>query len=100
MILNVASSAGFLAGPRLNTYYATKNYVLKFSMAIYEELRRAKSNVHISILCTNFGEKCFWKYQEDQKNAFDPRISWPSSSCQCVRLAQDRDPYPTPECPP
>lgn len=51
MILNVASSAGFLAGPRLNTYYATKNYVLKFSMAIYEELRRAKSNVHISILC-------------------------------------------------
>ena len=35
-ILNVASSAGFMAGPRLNTYYATKNYVLKFTMAIYE----------------------------------------------------------------
>ena len=50
-ILNVASSAGFLAGPRLNTYYATKNYCLKFTMAIYEELRRAKSNVHISVLC-------------------------------------------------
>ena len=28
-ILNVASSAGFMAGPRLSTYYATKNYVLK-----------------------------------------------------------------------
>ena len=27
-ILNVASSAGFLAGPYLSTYYATKNYVL------------------------------------------------------------------------
>ena len=50
-ILNVASSAGFLAGPYLNTYYATKNYVLKFSMGIYEELRRIKSNVHISVLC-------------------------------------------------
>ena len=50
-ILNVASSAGFMAGPRLNTYYATKNYVLKFTMAIYEELRRMKSNVHISALC-------------------------------------------------
>ena len=50
-ILNVASSAGFLAGPRLHTYYATKNYCLKFTMAIYEELRRAKSNVHISVLC-------------------------------------------------
>lgn len=50
-ILNVASSAGFLAGPRLNTYYATKNYCLKFSLAIYEELRQKKSNVKISILC-------------------------------------------------
>ncbi len=60
-ILNIASSAGFLAGPYLNTYYATKNYVTKFTMAIYEELRREKSNVHISCLCpgpvnTNFNK--------------------------------------------
>lgn len=60
-ILNVASSAGFMAGPKLSTYYATKNYVLKLSLAIYEELRRKKSNVHISILCpgpvdTNFNK--------------------------------------------
>ena len=58
-ILNVASSAGFYAGPYLNTYYATKNYVLKLSMGIYEELRRKNSNVKISVLCpgpvnTNF----------------------------------------------
>ena len=50
-ILNVASSAGFLAGPYLSTYYATKNYVLKLTEAINEELRVAKSNVHISALC-------------------------------------------------
>ena len=50
-ILNVASSAGFMAGPKLGTYYATKNYVLKLTLAIYEELRRNKSNVHISALC-------------------------------------------------
>ncbi len=50
-ILNVASSAGFLAGPRLSTYYATKNYVLRLTEAIYEELRRDKSNVHVSALC-------------------------------------------------
>ena len=60
-ILNIASSAGFLAGPYLNTYYATKNYVTKFTLAIYEELRRQKSNVHISCLCpgpveTNFNK--------------------------------------------
>lgn len=50
-ILNVASSAGFLSGPRLNTYYATKNYVLKLTMAIYEELRHQNSHVVISALC-------------------------------------------------
>jgi hypothetical protein len=50
-ILNVCSSAGFMAGPRLNTYYATKNYSLKLTMAIYEELKQMKSNVHISALC-------------------------------------------------
>lgn len=60
-ILNIASSAGFLAGPILNTYYSTKNYVAKWTIAIYDELRRAKSNVHISCLCpgpvnTNFNK--------------------------------------------
>lgn len=50
-ILNVASSAGFLAGPHLNTYYATKNYALKLTMGIYQELKAKKSKVHISALC-------------------------------------------------
>ena len=50
-ILNVASVAGFMAGPKLNTYYATKNYLLKLTMAINEELRQVKSNVSVSALC-------------------------------------------------
>lgn len=50
-ILNVCSSAGFLAGPRLATYYATKNYLLKLTMGVYEELRHKNSLVHISALC-------------------------------------------------
>ncbi len=61
-ILNVASSAGLLkGGPLMSTYYATKSYVVNFSLAIYEELRRKKSNVKISVLCpgpvnTNFND--------------------------------------------
>ena len=51
IILNVASSASFMAGPLLNTYYATKNYVYRLSEAIYQELREKKSKVKISILC-------------------------------------------------
>ncbi|MBE6156159.1 MAG: SDR family oxidoreductase [Firmicutes bacterium] len=50
-ILNVCSSAGFMAGPKLNTYYATKNYLTKLTMAINEELRQRKSKVVISALC-------------------------------------------------
>jgi len=50
-LLNVCSSAGLLAGPRLATYYATKNYILKLTLGIYEELRRRTSQVSISALC-------------------------------------------------
>lgn len=50
-ILNVCSSAGFMAGPKLNTYYATKNYLTKLTMAINEELRKDKINVVVSALC-------------------------------------------------
>ena len=41
-ILNVASIAAFMAGPLMATYYATKNYVLRFSQAIKEELKKDK----------------------------------------------------------
>lgn len=58
-ILNVASIAGFMPGPLMATYYASKSYVVKLSESIREELRKDKSNVKISILCpgpvdTNF----------------------------------------------
>ena len=58
-ILNVASSAGFLAGPLMSTYYATKSYVLRFTEAIHEELRREGSNVKISALCPGHVETGF-----------------------------------------
>lgn len=50
-ILNVASSAGFMAGPLMATYYATKNYVLRLTQAIREELRQEGSAVQIAALC-------------------------------------------------
>ena len=61
-ILNVASSAAFEPGPLMATYYATKSYVYNLTMAIYEELRRKKSNVKVSVLCpgptnTNFNNR-------------------------------------------
>lgn len=66
-ILNVASSAAFQPGPLMATYYATKSYVYNLSMAIYEELRKKKSNVKICVLCpgpvkTDFFERANVKF--------------------------------------
>ena len=60
-ILNVASIAAFMPGPLMNTYYSTKSYVFKLTTAIFEELRRIKSNVKVHVLCpgpvdTNFND--------------------------------------------
>jgi short-subunit dehydrogenase len=59
-ILNVGSLAGFLPGPNLAVYYATKAYVLSFTEALSEEIR----NPNIKITClapgpvrTEFGSK-------------------------------------------
>ena len=66
-ILNVGSIAGFMPGPLMATYYATKNYVVRLSESIREELRRAKSKVKISVLCpgpvdTNFARTANVKF--------------------------------------
>lgn len=50
-ILNVASIAGFMAGPEFSSYYASKSYVINLTKAIHEELRFEKSNVYIGALC-------------------------------------------------
>ena len=50
-VLNVASMAGFMPGPYMATYYATKSYIVKLSLAVSEELKRSKSKVRLSIFC-------------------------------------------------
>lgn len=60
-ILNVASIAGFMPGPLMATYYSTKAYIVRLTQSIYTELKKKKSNVKISVLCsgpvnTNFNK--------------------------------------------
>jgi uncharacterized protein len=59
-ILNVASTAAFEPGPLMATYYATKAFVLNFSLALSEELRG--TGVTVTALCpgptaTGFGQR-------------------------------------------
>jgi short-subunit dehydrogenase len=48
-ILNMASVAGFMPGPLMSVYFATKHYVLAFSEALVEELRG--TGVKVTVLC-------------------------------------------------
>jgi short-subunit dehydrogenase len=48
-ILNVGSIAGFLPGPGMAVYYASKAYVLSFSEALRREL--APHGVRVTVLC-------------------------------------------------
>jgi len=56
-ILNVASIAGFMPGPLMAAYYASKSYVVRLSESVKEELKKKSTikksywhelrNVHI-----------------------------------------------------
>ena len=74
-ILNVASIAGFMPGPLMSTYYATKSYIVRLSEGIREELNKEKSNVKISILCpgpvsTNFNKVANVKFALKERNSY------------------------------
>lgn len=59
-VLNVASTAAFLPGPRMAAYYASKSYVLSFTEAVRLEVQG--TGVHVTALCpgataTGFAER-------------------------------------------
>lgn len=73
-ILNVASIAGFMPGPLMATYYATKSYIVSLSESIREELNKEKSKVQISILCpgpvsTNFNKVANVRFHMREANS-------------------------------
>lgn len=103
-ILNVASVAGFMPGPLMATYYATKNYVVALTAAVYEELRRKGSKVRISALCpgpvdTEFNTVAHVRFAVaalDSKSAASAAVEGvlagklyivPTFKIKCVRLA-------------
>ena len=60
-ILTVASVASFAPGPKMATYYATKNYIRSYAEAIRFELKKMKKDVGVTILApgpvdTNFND--------------------------------------------
>lgn len=58
-ILNIASTAGFLPGPLMATYYASKAYVVSFSQALSNELEG--TGVSVTCLCPGLTKTGFEK---------------------------------------
>lgn len=56
-ILNVASTAAFQPGPLMAVYYASKAYVLSFSVALSNELKG--TGVSVTVLCPGATETSF-----------------------------------------
>jgi uncharacterized protein len=64
-ILNVGSVAGFMPGPGMAVYYATKAFVLSFSEALAEELHGTQ--LKVSVLCPGPTESNFGNVARGQK---------------------------------
>ncbi|MEJ0089906.1 MAG: SDR family oxidoreductase [Limisphaerales bacterium] len=65
-ILNVGSVAGFLPGPGMTVYFATKAFVLSFTEALAEEL--AGTGLKVSVLCPGPTESNFGKVARGTKS--------------------------------
>ena len=63
-IINVGSVASFVPGPHMAVYYATKAFVLSFSMALREELRG--THIKVSTLCPAPTNSEFWQIADAQ----------------------------------
>jgi len=73
-IMNVASIAGFMPGPLMATYYATKSYVVRLTESIRHELLKKHSKVKVSLLCpgpvnTNFNKTADVRFNLLEENS-------------------------------
>lgn len=68
-ILNVASVASFMPGPKMSVYYATKAFVRSFSEALSVELKKMKSGVMVTALCPGPVKTEFWHKAEAEASS-------------------------------
>tara|TARA_R110002050_G_scaffold290260_3_gene443840 strand:+ start:6921 stop:7706 length:786 start_codon:yes stop_codon:yes gene_type:complete len=66
-VLNIASTAAFMPGPYLSTYFASKAFVLSFSEAIHSEL--SGTGVSVTTLCPGPTETGFVAAADGMNNS-------------------------------
>ncbi len=81
-VLNVASIAGFLPGPGMAVYYASKAYVLSFTEALRAEL--APRGVRVTVLCPGPVPSEF-----QQRAGFEPGFDSAVLNVSAAEVAKD-----------
>lgn len=77
-ILNVASVAGFFPGPFMSVYFATKAYVLSFTLALKAELQN--TNIHVTALCPGSTDTGFiQEAKAESASIFQGKLADPQS---------------------
>ncbi len=74
-ILNVASGAAFLPSPTLAVYAATKAFVVSFTQALHEEVKR--DGIKVSVVCPGFTRTEFQERAKYDTKAL-PTFVWQS----------------------
>ena len=67
-IVNIASIAGFMPGPYMNVYYASKAFVLNFSLALKEELK--PYHIKVTTICPGPIDTNFWQVANVKMSPF------------------------------
>lgn len=78
-ILNVASVAGFMPGPKMAVYYASKAFVRSFTESLSVELKKTKSGVTVTALCPGPVSTDFWNRAEADKSSLSKRVLFADS---------------------
>ncbi len=81
-ILNVASTAGFLPGPNMAIYHATKAYLLSLSEAVAEEMRG--TGVTVTALCPGATETKFFAADNAEKATLLTKLPLPSAESVAI----------------
>jgi uncharacterized protein len=76
-VLNVASTAGFVPGPQMAVYHATKAYVLSLTEAVADELRGTK--VTVTALCPGATKTEFFKADAADSATWLTKMPLPSA---------------------
>lgn len=90
-ILNIASVAGFIPGPYMTVYHATKAFVLSFSQGLRQELKG--TGVSVTVVCPGPVESEFHQHADTLSVAFlrlTPMMSSTDLAMHALKAMHDR----------